>query len=103
MGQVSVIAKLTAKEGKRDELLKVLNDLVNAVESEPGTLIYAINASTTSPDEVWFYELYADGDALAAHSRSEAMKAAGAGMMDLLGGKAELFFLEPAGGKGLPA
>ena len=102
LGQVSLIAKLTAKEGKRDELLKVLRGLEVTVESEPGTLVYAVNASTTAPDEVWFYELYADNDALAAHRGSAAMKEAGAAFADLLAGRPEMFVLEPAGGKGLP-
>jgi quinol monooxygenase YgiN len=103
VGQVSLVAKLTAKEGKRDELVKVLQELSGVVESEPGTLIYAINISTTAPDEVWFYELYTDNDALAAHGGSAAMKEAGAGMAPLLTGRPELYFLEPVGGKGLPA
>jgi quinol monooxygenase YgiN len=100
--QVSVIAKLIAKEGKRDELVSHLQKLVAATEAEPGTLIYALNVSTTEPEVVWFYELYTDQDALVAHGGSEAMKAAGAAMGDLVGAKTELYFCQPVVSKGLP-
>ena len=55
MGQVAIVAKLTAKQGRRDELVKLLGRVVDAVESEPGTLLYAMNVSTTAPEEFWFY------------------------------------------------
>ena len=102
MGQVSLIAKMTAKEGRRDELIDVLRGVAGAVEQEDGTLLYIMNVSTTAPDEVWFFELYRDMDALMAHGGSEAMKQAGGPMAELLAVKAELYFLEPVTGKGLP-
>jgi len=103
VGQVSLIAKMTAKEGKRDELVGVLRRVVDAAQDEPGTLVYAMNVSTTAPDEVWFYELYRDNDALMAHGSSEAMKQAGPALGELLAGRADLYFLEPVTAKGLPA
>jgi quinol monooxygenase YgiN len=103
MAQVSLIAKMTAKEGKRSELVGLLQDLVRATEAEAGTLVYALNVSTTEPEVVWFYELYTDQDALLAHGGSDAMKAAGSGMAELLAGRPELQFLEPVVAKGLPA
>ena len=103
MGQVAVIAKMTAKEGRRDELVKVLQELVDATESEPGTLFYAMNTSGTSPEDVWFYEVYRDNDALGAHGGSETMKKAGGALADLLAGRPELHLLELVSGKNLPA
>jgi quinol monooxygenase YgiN len=50
---------------------------------------------------VWFYELYRDGDALAAHGGSEAMKAMGPPLASLLAGRPELTFLTPVRAKGL--
>jgi quinol monooxygenase YgiN len=102
VANVAMIAKITAKEGKRDELVEILRDLVTATESEPGTLLYAMNVSTKEPDVVWFYELYTDGDALAAHGGSKAMKATGAKLADLVTGRPELYPLELVAGKGLP-
>jgi quinol monooxygenase YgiN len=96
-----VIAKVTAKEGKRDELVEGLTKLVSATESEPGTLLYALNVSTKEADVIWFYELYGDQDALKAHGASDAMKAT-ASLGDLMAGRPELQYLEPVAGKGLP-
>ena len=47
-----MIAKMTAKDGKRDAVVEVLRDLVAATESEPGTLVYALNVSAKEPDVV---------------------------------------------------
>ncbi|HZP14289.1 MAG TPA: putative quinol monooxygenase [Nocardioides sp.] len=102
MPKTAVIAKITCQPGKRDEVLGVFADLVKAVNDEPGTLIYAMNTDKADPDVVWFYELYTDDAALAAHSGSEAMKAVGPKLGGLLTGRPELFFLEAVDGKGLP-
>ena len=102
MAQVSVIAKLVAKEGKRDELVEQLSKLVAAAQDEPGTLVYSVNLSTTDPEVVYFFELYTDRDALAVHGKSDAFAAAGVGMGDLLGAKPELYMCELATAKGLP-
>jgi quinol monooxygenase YgiN len=102
MPQVSVIAKLTAKEGKRDEVVALLRELVDSTEAEAGTLLYAMNVSKTDPEVVWFYELYTGQDALEAHGGSDAMKASSSGLRGLLAAKPELHFLEPVAAKGLP-
>ncbi len=102
MAQVSVIAKLVAKAGKRDELVEQLGKLVTAAGDEPGTLVYSLNLSTTEPDVVYFFEMYADQDAFAVHGKSDAFKAAGAGIGPLLGGTPELNMCELAVAKGLP-
>jgi quinol monooxygenase YgiN len=103
VANVAMIAKVTTKEGKRDEVVEVLRDLVATIEAEPGTLVYALNVSTKEPDVVWFYELYADRGALAAHGGSDAMKAVGPKLADLLASRMELYPLELIVAKGLPA
>ena len=102
MSRVSIIAKMTAKEGQRDQLVEGLRKLVAATESEPGTLVYSLNVSTKEPDVVWFYELYTDQDAAKAHGSSDAMKAT-AVLAEFMAGRPEVHFLEPVVGKGLPA
>jgi quinol monooxygenase YgiN len=102
VANVAMIAKVTAKEGKRDEVVEVLRGLVATIEAEPGTLVYALNVSTKEPEVVWFYELYADRDAMAAHGGSDAMKAVGPKLADLLAGRMELYPLELIVAKGLP-
>ena len=101
MPKVAAIAKLTAAEGQRDALVKVMDQLVDAAADEPGTEIYVINLDAKDANVVWFYELYTDNDALQAHSASDTMKAIGGQLGGLLGGAPELNFLTPHRGVGV--
>ena len=78
MSKVSLMAKLTAHEGKGDELAAAFDGLFAYVETEPGTEVYALNRSAEDPDTFFFFELYVDNDAPTAHGGSDAMQAAGA-------------------------
>ena len=100
MSKVALIAKLTAAEGKRDELVEALQAAIAAVEGEEKTEVYALHIDAAEDNLVWFYELYTDQDGFAAHSTGEAMKAMG-GVGPLLGGRPELIFLTPVAAKGL--
>jgi quinol monooxygenase YgiN len=102
MPKLAVIAKITALPGLRDEVVAVLSDVVAASKDEPGTLLYAMNVDRSEADVVWFYELYSDEAALAAHGGSEAMKAAGGKLRDKAAGRPELHLLDLVDGKGLP-
>lgn len=82
MSEIAIIVKMTAAEGKRDKAMAVLGRLVDATESEPGTLQYTLYADTADAVTIWFSELYADEDALNAHMSSPAM----AEVVDALGG-----------------
>jgi quinol monooxygenase YgiN len=101
MPKVAVVAKLTAAPGKRDDVVAVLRDVVAATDNEPGTIVYAMNVEKDC-DVIWFYELYTDEAALAAHGGSEAMKAAGPKLADKLGGRPEIIQVVPVAAKGLP-
>jgi quinol monooxygenase YgiN len=101
MPQVAVLARIRAKEGKGDELLVAFRPLLEQVENEPGTLMYAMNRSKDDLDVFWCSELYADDDAFAAHSRSEAMGKAAKTLGPLIA-ESELIIGEPALAKGLP-
>lgn len=101
MSKMAIIAKLTAKEGKRDDLLAALGQLFDAVEDEPGTEVYAVHHDLGDENSVWFYELYTDAEAATVHGKSEAMKAAGGAFAELLDGRPELTFLGPVQAKGV--
>jgi quinol monooxygenase YgiN len=101
MSKVSAIVKLTAQAGKRDELASAFKVLLDAVESEAGTLTYILHSDNREDDVLWFYELYTDNDAFAAHGASETMKAVGPSLAPLLAGRPEMHIVTPIGGKGL--
>jgi quinol monooxygenase YgiN len=89
-----VFAKLVAKQGKGDELLDLLSEMVTAVAAEEGTTGYACHRSVEDPDVFWFYEQYRDREALGTHSSGEALRAAGAKFGDLLGARPEIHVTE---------
>lgn len=103
MAQVAAVAKLTAAEGKGDELAAVIADLVGAVrDGEPGTLVYAAGRDGEEPDVFWFYELYDSTESAKEHSTGTALADAGGRMRGLLAGRPEVHRLSPVAAKGLP-
>ena len=101
MSKVVVLAKIRSAEGKRAELAKEFGAALAEVEKEPGTLTYILHEDAKDEDLLWFYEVYTDQDAFKAHGSSEWMKALGPKLGPLMGGRPELIFLTPVGGKGL--
>jgi quinol monooxygenase YgiN len=101
MAKVALVAKMTAAAGKREELIESFGSLYDTVAGEEGTEVYALHLDASDADVVWFYELYRDSNALAAHSTSEAMKAVGPRLGSLLAEQPELTFLTPVRAKGL--
>ena len=76
---ITLVAKLTAAEGKADELKAALTEMVAAVkENEAGkALAYSLHTSADDPNVFLFYEQYSDEEALAAHSKTSHMAAMG--------------------------
>jgi (4S)-4-hydroxy-5-phosphonooxypentane-2,3-dione isomerase len=101
MPRVSLLAKFRVKEGKGDELIAAFQPLFEQVEKEPGTLLYVMNRAKDDPDVFWFTELYADDDAFAAHSGSDAMAKAMPNLGPLIA-ESELLLGEPVLAKGAP-
>jgi len=99
--KVAVFARIPAQPGKRDELVKAMQAAIDNAQSEAGTLTYILHTDDKQPDAVFFYEIYSDQDALAAHGSSDFMKEFGKSMRDLAGGRPELQILKPVSGKGL--
>ena len=101
MSKVAVIAKIVAKPGMRDELVNAVQFGLDQVENEEGTLMYVLHADTTDENALWFYELYSAQDALHAHMTADWFKQWSPMLAPFLGGRPELTFLAPIGGKGV--
>jgi quinol monooxygenase YgiN len=101
MSKIAILAKLSAAEGKREELLKVLAAQVGLVNDEQGTEVYALHAAIDDDTTVWFYELYTDEAAFTHHGTTDAMKALGPKLAGLLAGRPEIIKLNPVTAKGL--
>ena len=75
MSQVSILARVTVREGKAGQYLAAFAPLLEQARKEPGTLLYAVHRSADDPDVFWTTEIYADDAAFAAH-RATAVHAA---------------------------
>ncbi len=86
---ITVVAKLQAAPGKEDELKSVLSEMVANVKAKEAGAVptYSLHVSDTDPSLFLFYETYRDADAFAAHSQTDHMKAMGAKLGGLLGGR----------------
>ena len=102
MSKPSMFVKLTAQPGKRDEVVAAFDRMLVAVADEPGTEVYSVHLDDADENAVWIFELYTDGDALAAHSSSEAMGHLFTEIGPLLGGDGPILAATTAhAGKGL--
>jgi quinol monooxygenase YgiN len=93
---IHVIAVVTAKPGKRQEVLKHWRQIVPAVRAEQGCIEYgaAVDADPAlpvqtkyGPDTFVVVEKWESMDALSAHAVAPHMKAYGAKTKDLLAGR----------------
>ena len=99
MAKQSLIAKLVCAEGRNAEFETELATLIEASNEEAGLEIYSVHRDT---DNVyWFFELYADDDAVAAHGKGEAMRVAMATTGGFLAAPPEIHRLTPVAAKGL--
>ncbi len=92
---VHVIAIITAKPGRRDEVLGHFRANVPAVRAEAGCIEYGATVDTDGgpfakfgPDTFVVIEKWESMDHLKAHAASEHMKAYGAKTKDLLANRA---------------
>lgn len=102
MPKVSVFVKLTAKPGKRDEMVEVLGSVRPLIDAEEGTEWYTIHTDQADENVVWMLEVYADQAAFDAHGSGEALGQLFGSLGGIIGAAPEMYMATPVGGKGLP-
>ncbi|MFA9566048.1 MAG: putative quinol monooxygenase [Acidimicrobiales bacterium] len=100
MTETAIFFKMTAHEGKGDELLAAASSILPTVEEEAGTLLYLLHRDDNDPDTIWMYERYADVEALGVHSSSDGIAALMGELGGLLAGAPMMVQATPVGGKG---
>jgi quinol monooxygenase YgiN len=81
---VVIFTRLTAKPGRREELLAVLNELGAATNAEPGCQRFVVHPARDEPDLVLGYEVFDDDNAVVAHRATDAVRVAQERLPDLL-------------------
>ncbi len=101
MSKISVIAKLTAAEGKSEDLEVALRAVIAAASEEDGLEVYGAHAVDDEPGAYYFFELYQDRAALDVHGKGDGMRAAMGAFAGLLAGRPEVTYMTPVASKGL--
>jgi quinol monooxygenase YgiN len=68
---ITQLAKFKLNPEAQDEAIQSLKELCSAVEAnEPDVLVYICHRSVKSPEELVFFEVYKNKEALAAHGKT---------------------------------
>jgi len=101
MSKISLIAKLTAVDGKADELEAAMRAVIEAADEEDGLEVYSAHQVDGEPGTFYFFEVYRDQEARDVHGKGDRMRAAMGGFAGLLAGRPELIVMAPVAAKGL--
>ena len=63
-----VVARYTVLEGKQDEVLSILKQVVPLSRAEPGNRAYIVNQSVEDPRQILLFEQYVDEAAFQFHA-----------------------------------
>lgn len=101
MSKITLVAKLSAAEGKTAELRSAIEAVIVAADEEPGLLVYAASEDPNNEGDFWFFEVYENDEALGVHGKGDGMKAAMGAFAPLMGGRPEITVMNPVAAKGL--
>lgn len=71
----TIIAKVTARQGKEKQLVEAIKELTVATREEAGCVTYIPHVVADNPAEVVIFEQYVDEAALQFHAQSPHFKA----------------------------
>jgi len=84
---IALVATMTARKGKEEELLAAMKGLVAEVRAkEEGTLEYVLHRAQGDPATLMVYEKYRDADAMNLHMVTPHFQAAAGKLAELLEG-----------------
>lgn len=72
---LTVVAEITAKAGKEDQLQRTLLGLIGPTRQEEGCVQYDLHVSTDSPGRFVFFENWTSRELLDRHLASEHLRA----------------------------
>ncbi|MBU1905082.1 MAG: antibiotic biosynthesis monooxygenase [Proteobacteria bacterium] len=91
---IGVVAKLSIQEGKVDEAINLIKELMAGVAKEEGTLFYTMNRDKSNPNTIVILERYRDKAAFDYHSSTPHFKAFFGKIGGLLAGKPDISIMD---------
>jgi quinol monooxygenase YgiN len=75
MGAVTYFVRMVAKDGKAEEVQRLLLENPRRIErGEPGNLAFGVHRSVDDPNEFWLYETWSSEEAVEAHESGAAFQ-----------------------------
>jgi quinol monooxygenase YgiN len=94
---IFIVVKWQVRPEKADEWLSIVGPFTQATRAEPGNLFFDWSRSVDDPNEFVLVEAFIDGDAGAAHVRSDHFKAAQRDLPDALAAVPQIINVEIPG------
>ncbi len=95
----SIIAKMPIQEGKVEEAVQVVKELMKDVAHEEGTLLYTLNRDPKNPNTLVFLERYKDKAAVEAHGATPHFKGFFGKIKPFLAGRIEITMMDEVASK----
>lgn len=93
-GAYSVVAEVTAKPGKEDELRAVTLPLIDLVRGDPKNLVYFLQEDRAAPGHFIFYEIFTSRADFEAHNAMPYVQAWFKKLPDLAVGGVEVMHMK---------
>ena len=98
----ALLNKLTAKPGKRDQVIQNLIESGTLFDDNAACVMYVVTESSDSPNDIWVFDLWTSGEAHAQALEAPELQPSIAETVPLLEGMPEQIEVRARGGKGLP-
>jgi quinol monooxygenase YgiN len=98
----ALLDKVTAKPGRRDEVVGILIESGKLFDDDQACLLYLVTESTDDPDVIWVWDLWTSAEDHAAALRAPELRPFVERTIPLLEGMPEQLEVRAGGGKGLP-
>jgi quinol monooxygenase YgiN len=97
----ALLNRLTAKPGRRTEVVEILIESGGLFDDDPACLLYLVTESQDDPDLIWVIDLWASEEAHAEALKAPELRPFVERATPLLEGMPEQIPVRPIGGKGL--
>ena len=97
-----LLNKLTAKPGKRDQVVQNLLESGKLFDDNAECVMYLVTEASDSPNDIWVFDLWTSEEAHSQALQAPELQPSIAETVPLLEGMPEQIEVQARGGKGLP-
>jgi quinol monooxygenase YgiN len=98
----ALLNKLTAKPGKRGQVIDILIESGELFDDNPACVLYLVSESADDPNLVWVVDLWTSQEAHAEALKAPELRPYVEKALPLLHGMPEQIEVRPVGGRGVP-